>query len=315
MGIADAHESAVVSVVIPCYRQAHFLPDAIESVLAQTYPHFEIIVVDDGSPDDTWAVAGRYPGVRCLRQRNRGLSAARNAGLVASIGTYVVFLDADDRLTPEALAMGVREMAAHPECVLVAGEHNYIDEHGSMMPRPWVPSITRDHYRELLTSNFIWCPANVMYRRTVFRGVGPFDRSLRSAEDYDIYLRIARRFPIRTHTGIVAEYRSHRFAMSRNSGRMLRFTIRVLRAQRRHVSGNRVLEAACDRGIRVYQELYGTPLIKQLPTYLWSGQWRQLLSESVVALWYYPRAFWFYPRAFATNACQRLYRAIVGVSA
>ena len=101
MGIADAHDSPVVSVVIPCYRQAHFLPDAIESVLAQTYPHFEIIVVDDGSPDDTRAVAGRYPGVRCLRQRNRGLSAARNAGLAASIGTYVVFLDADDRLTPE----------------------------------------------------------------------------------------------------------------------------------------------------------------------------------------------------------------------
>ena len=86
MGIADAHDSPVVSVVIPCYRQAHFLPEAIESVLAQTYPHFEIIVVDDGSPDDTRAVAGRYPGVRCLRQRNRGLSAARNAGLAAEHG-------------------------------------------------------------------------------------------------------------------------------------------------------------------------------------------------------------------------------------
>jgi glycosyltransferase involved in cell wall biosynthesis len=313
MGLADPHDSPVVSVVIPCYRQAHFLPDALESVLAQTYPHFEIIVVDDGSPDDTRAVAGRYADVRCLHQRNRGLSAARNAGLAESVGAFVVFLDADDRLTPEALATGVREMAAHPECALVAGDHTLIDEQGSTLPSPAREPVTRDHYQELLKGNFIWCPATAMYRRTIFTEVGVFDRSLRSAEDYDLYLRIARRFPIRTHGEIVAEYRLHRFAMSRNFGRMLMYAVRVLRAQRRLVSGNRVLEAACDSGIRLYQKLYGTPLIKQLPTYLWRGQWRQLVPESFVALWYYPRAFWFYPRAFATDACQRLYRAVVGV--
>ena len=112
-------------------------------MLAQTYPHFEIIVVDDGSPDDTRAVAARYPGVRCLRQRNRGLSAARNAGLAESVGAFVVFLDADDRLTPEALASGVREMAAHPECALVAGDHKLIDEQGSMIPSPARERVTR----------------------------------------------------------------------------------------------------------------------------------------------------------------------------
>ena len=98
-----------------------------------------------------------------------------------------------------------------------------------------------------------------MYRRTIFTEVGGFDRSLRSAEDYDLYLRIARRFPIRTHGEIVAEYRFHRFAMSRNSGRMLKYAVRVLRAQRRLVSGNRVLEAACDSGIQGYQKLSALP--------------------------------------------------------
>ena len=305
MGTADAHDSPVVSVVIPCYRQAHFLPHAIESVLAQTYPHFEVIVVDDGSPDDTWAVASRYAGVRCVRQRNRGLSAARNAGLAASIGSYVVFLDADDRLTRDALAMGVREMAAHPDCALIAGDCNLINEHGSPVLSPMGPRVTRDHYRELLKNNFIWCPANVMYRRTVFRDVGHFDTSLRSAEDYDMYLRIARRFPIRTHAGIVAEYRFHRLAMSRNSGRMLRFSVRVLRAQRKYVRGDRDLEAACESGIQAYQTFYGIPLIRQIAENLRGRRWRQVVPESIVALWYHPRAF-------AAHAYQRLYRTIMG---
>src|SRR5215210_2105808 len=93
----------LVSVIIPCYNQAHFLGEAIESVLGQSYPNFEIVVVDDGSPDDTAEVAARYPEVRYICQDNQGLSAARNTGLGQSEGEYVVFLDADDRLLPEAL--------------------------------------------------------------------------------------------------------------------------------------------------------------------------------------------------------------------
>jgi glycosyltransferase involved in cell wall biosynthesis len=97
-----AHQ--LVTVVIPCYNQAHFLGEAIESVLEQTYPHYEIVVVDDGATDNTSEVASRYPGkVRLIRQENRGLSGARNTGIRHSEGEYMVFLDADDRLLPEAL--------------------------------------------------------------------------------------------------------------------------------------------------------------------------------------------------------------------
>src|SRR5919107_192619 len=104
----------LVSVVIPCYNQAHFLSEAIESVLAQTYPYFEIIVVDDGSTDNTSEVAGRYSGVRCIRQDNQGLSGARNSGLRHSKGEYLVFLDADDRLLPQALEVGLECLRAYP---------------------------------------------------------------------------------------------------------------------------------------------------------------------------------------------------------
>jgi glycosyltransferase involved in cell wall biosynthesis len=80
------NDAPLVSVIIPCYRQAHYLDDAIQSVLAQTYRHFELIVIDDGSPDNTSEVAARYDGVKCIRQRNLGLSTARNTGLQASVG-------------------------------------------------------------------------------------------------------------------------------------------------------------------------------------------------------------------------------------
>src|SRR3712207_5573157 len=116
----------LVSVVIPCYKQAHFLGEAIESVLAQSYPHFEVVVVDDGSTDNTSEVAARYPGVRCVRQDNQGLAAARNSGLAHSKGEYLLFLDADDRLLPHALEVGVERLEAHPECAFVSGRYRNI---------------------------------------------------------------------------------------------------------------------------------------------------------------------------------------------
>src|SRR5215217_8951250 len=114
-------DTAHVSVIIPCYNQAHFLSEAIQSVLAQSYPHFEIIVVDDGSTDTTSQVASRYPEVRCIRQNNQGLSGARNSGFAQSKGSYLVFLDADDRLLPGALETGLECLKAHPECAFVSG--------------------------------------------------------------------------------------------------------------------------------------------------------------------------------------------------
>src|SRR5690242_20588408 len=99
----DQSKGPLVSVVIPCYKQAHFLPDALQSVLVQTHKEVEIIVVDDGSPDNVSEVLRHYPSVKCVHQQNQGLSGARNAGFRVSTGSHVVFLDADDRMTPNAL--------------------------------------------------------------------------------------------------------------------------------------------------------------------------------------------------------------------
>ena len=119
-------EVPLVSVVIPCYEQARFLSEAIESVLAQTYPHFEVVVVDDGSADNASEVAARYPGVRCVRQENRGLAEARNTGIRRTNGSFMVFLDADDRLLPDALEAGLGCFEEHPECALVYGHCSFM---------------------------------------------------------------------------------------------------------------------------------------------------------------------------------------------
>src|SRR5215208_5142350 len=92
-----------ISVIIPCYNGAGFLSEAIESVLAQRYPDLETIVVDDGSTDNSLAIAAQYPEIRSISQRNAGVAAARNTGLRYSAGEYIVFLDQDDRLLPDAL--------------------------------------------------------------------------------------------------------------------------------------------------------------------------------------------------------------------
>src|SRR5918998_3304628 len=143
-------EQSVVSVIIPCYNQGRFLSEAIESVLAQTYPHVETIVVDDGSTDDTSNIAARYSGVRCIRQGNQGLAAARNTGLGESKGGYLVFLDADDRLLPNALETGLECLKAHPECALAYGHCTLITVDGSFLKQWSRQFIDGDRYLALL---------------------------------------------------------------------------------------------------------------------------------------------------------------------
>src|SRR5688500_685940 len=113
--------SSLVSVIIPCYNHGHYLPKAIESVLEQSYTPVEIIVVDDGSTDDTAVIAQSYPQVTYMYQSNSGLSASRNTGIRHSQGDYLVFLDADDWLYPEALAINLQYLKQNEQLAFVSG--------------------------------------------------------------------------------------------------------------------------------------------------------------------------------------------------
>src|SRR6476620_2706725 len=150
----------LVSIVIPCHRQAHFLPQAIESALSQTHRQREVVVVNDGSPDNTAEVAACYPGVRCVRQENRGVAEARNSGFRASRGEYVLFIDADDRLTPNAVEAHLLCFAEHPEAGFVVGDLDQIAGDGSYICSPRWPVLEANFYEELLKvreSNLLQC--------------------------------------------------------------------------------------------------------------------------------------------------------------
>src|SRR5690349_7336817 len=120
-----------VGVVITTYNHAHFLGEALASVCAQTRAADAIVVVDDGSDDDPAEVVARFRGVRCIRQDNRGLAAARNAGLRASSTRYVMFLDADDRLEPRAIEEGLACFGRAPDSGFVYGGHLFVDRDGN----------------------------------------------------------------------------------------------------------------------------------------------------------------------------------------
>jgi len=278
-----------VSVVVPCYNQAHFLSEAIESVLSQSYENFEVVVVDDGSTDNTSEVASRYAKVRLIRQENKGLSAARNAGLAESNGEYMVFLDADDRLLPSALEVGVKELEAHPECAFVFGYHNNIAVDGSPLATSHPPHDERDQYLALLHRCFIRMHA-VMYRRSVFEAVGGFDTSLSASEDCDLYLRITREYPVHHHGEAVAEYRRwHGANMTGYPALMLSTSVSVHRSQRKYIKRNKQYREAYKSGLRRRQWTHGDRLVGEVRASVREHEWERVLRGALLLLRYYPR--------------------------
>lgn len=299
-----AQDLPLVSVIITCYNQARFLGQAIESVLKQTYPRFEIKVIDDGSTDDTSQVVARYSSASYIRQENQGVVAARNKGLQESKGDYVIFLDGDDRLLPNALGISLQHFNAHPECAFVYGRCAFIGVDGSPLPTWRHLEVEKEHYLALLRNNFIWMPAKVMYRRSAFEAVVGFDAAADHSSDYDLYLRISRKFPIYGHDNVVAEWRQHETNTSRNSGLMLRSVLTALQLQRKYVKGDKRYEEAYKAGIRYYQNIYGGPLIDEILASVKTRQWKRAVQEARVLLRYYPQGL-------AVNIVRKIYRKIV----
>jgi glycosyltransferase involved in cell wall biosynthesis len=260
--------------------------------MVQTWREFEILVVDDGSTDNTQEVAAGYTSVRYLRQPNQGLPASRNTGLRHSTGSYLVFLDADDRLRPIALETGVNLLETHPECAFVSGRCQFMKADGSLLHCSPSLSNSSDHYAAMLRTNCIWNPACVVYRGAVFDSVSPFNSTLNAAEDYDLYLRIVRRYPIQYYPAVVVEYRLHSNNMSRDSALMLRSTVSVLRAQRKYLNGNQFYIEAYNIGIRFWQGRYGQPLVEEVLRHFRSRRWKQGVTGAIALLRYYTYGFW-----------------------
>jgi hypothetical protein len=276
-----------VSVVIPCFQQAHYLPEAIESVLAQGVSCLEVVVVDDGSHDNTRAVVGRYPGVRYVRQHNRGLAAARNTGVQHATGDYLVFLDADDRLFPHALELGVATLEAHPEAAFAAGQVTNIGSDGEVIATP-EQILPEDPYVALLEGCFIWAPAAAIFRRAAVEELGGFDESVSASADFALYLGAARSGRAVLHDGRVAEYRRHSASMTRDPSLILRSELRVLRAQARFAAERAGGRESLRAGLRRAREYHGSALAEHASQLLASRSWRAGARTLATAARAYP---------------------------
>ena len=188
-----------VSVIIPTYNRAALVYEAVQSVLRQTYDNFEVVVVDDGSVDDTaarlQALASTTSKLCYVYQENQGRSAARNAGIRLARGEYLSFLDSDDCYLPDKLACQVKTLDEHLDCAMCFTNYLVMDETGKILEGVGKPDLdlTGAIYPELLyfKGTIITTPS-VMVRAQVLREAGPFDENMHICEDLDLWRRIAR---------------------------------------------------------------------------------------------------------------------------
>jgi len=184
-----------VSAIITAYNGAAFVADAIESILAQTRPVDEIVVVDDGSTDNTAEIVEFYRafGVRCIRQENRGLPRARNRGILETTGDLIAFLDCDDAWLPDKNALQVDYLAAHPEAAIVSGHAWWWDP---TTDRRWIERMGARRSklpREIMVYNCVGNASGTLIRRRIFEEVGLFDPAQIWAEDWELWMRVASR--------------------------------------------------------------------------------------------------------------------------
>jgi len=210
---------ATVSVIIPTYNHAAFLPEALESVFAQTCSPLEVIVVDDGSTDETAEVLRVYERrIRVLSQANRGVAAARNAGAAVASGELLALLDADDAWLPAKLERQVARLDSEPEIGLVHCGVAEVDGRGRQLRarldgmEGWLSTEMLLFRRGVILGG----GSAAVIRRATFLQVGAFDETLSTSADWDLYYRVARRYPVGFVPEVLVRYRIHSGNMHKN---------------------------------------------------------------------------------------------------
>ena len=303
-GVDTLVGAPLVSVVIPAHNAQAYLVECLASVRAQAGAFtLQTIVVDDGSRDATADIARQQPGVICLTQPNRGPSAARNAGIAATQGEFIAFLDADDLWPPGKLAAQVDALQRHPEAALVFGDCRQFDaggpwpqtqfEAGSLGTTVWGKSgLVPDACARLLEDNFI-TTGSVVVRRAVLAEVGGFAEDLRLVEDLDLWLRIARRHPFAWCARVCLLRRRHAGNTSRDPEAM---SLAYLEVLRRHGTPDAGEASTADANLgrlvaREYLHLADLALARGRAGTAWVRAWRSLMARPG------PRALWILGRA------------------
>lgn len=231
-----------VSVIIPTYNSPRFLIEALESVINQTYRDLEVIIVDDGSTDNTPVVLlpylEKHKNIRCIYQENKGTAAARNTGIKSSSGEYIAFLDHDDIWLPLKSELQVRVLDENPLVGLVYCRFHYFYEGEGILAESHDREWRRGElFEQFLERNYIPTASLVMVRRSCFDKAGDFDESLSIVDDYDFYIRIARNYKIEYVDRSLVYWRRHVHSASKVTEKLIHNRI----AMREKILKNQIL--------------------------------------------------------------------------
>ncbi|MEM8831640.1 MAG: glycosyltransferase family A protein [Cyanobacteria bacterium P01_G01_bin.19] len=208
-----------VSIIIPTYNMMAYLPETIGSVLAQTYTDFELIVVDDGSKDNTseWVDQLSDPRIRLITQANMGLAGAINTGITNSQGEYIALIDADDLWSPTKLEQQVAVLDHHPEVGIVNTWVTYMNDAGASTGRIVKSEAEGYIWQDLIKANQIECGSVALIRRSCFDEVGLFQIDLNAyGQDWDMWLRLALKYQFKVIRQPLVYYRQRASSSSRN---------------------------------------------------------------------------------------------------
>jgi glycosyltransferase involved in cell wall biosynthesis len=285
-----------ISVIIPAYNAIKYLPNSLESVFQQTFIDWEVLIINDGSTDEIekWASEIADPKVRLVSLSHQGVSVARNCGISLSKGEYIAFLDADDLWEATKLEKQVNYLDSHLNIGLVYTWTAFVDESGKATGRVSSSSAEGKIWLQLLEDEVIPCVSTVMIRRDCFDCVGMFEPKLTHAEDLELWVRIAKKYPVTVIKEVLTQYRRHSSNTSKNHDKMLQGLHKVIE----QVFTSLPLESLYLRN-RIYSNLFV------------SWGWLSIdEGNSQQAAKYRQQAFWHNPWIFFQEKYLRLSLAI-----
>jgi glycosyltransferase involved in cell wall biosynthesis len=282
------NKNPTVSVIIPTYNYADYLPEAIESVLKQTFRDIEVILVDDGSTDNTPQIVQKYltnPLVHYVRKENGGQASAKNRGIIESTGEFIAFLDADDIWFSNKLELQLQLFGKNPHTGVVYSRRIYIDPSGKPLP-----TIQRKLHRgsilnKIYITNFV-CFSSSIVRKNCFQRLGLFDEKLRFSEDYDFWIRVASLYDFDFVDSPLVYYRTGHTSTQQSRDKEQVYAI-ILGIMRRYASRP-------NSGVSIFSRLYAFSDTHKNMAFYYRGYkpFKKVLQTYVTSILYFPLNIW-----------------------
>lgn len=291
--------NAKISVIIPTYNSARYICETIDSVLSQTYKNFEILVIDDGSTDNTRNRLKQYENsINYTYKKNEGVSIARNYGIEKAKGEYLAFLDSDDIWKPTKLEKQINTIENQSEAIACFTLTEYFDESGNVVNKSEFPNYADLTEALLLYSCVIGPPSSFMMHRSIFEKIGGFDPNFSQCADWDMWLRLTKFGKVICLDEYLVQYRHHANNMSKNIELLEKDTIAVLN---KFFANNSVIEYE-----NILNETYSNNWLMLSGSYLHIGSVSKSLKCLVKGIRFYPQNL-YYPLRLPRRWLGRLF--------